>query len=62
MRSPCPPELHNGEEKALNCSQKTSILLTPRNIGVHQAVTFENNGKCAYVSLYICLWGQIQQS
>lgn len=38
------------------------ILLTLRNIGVHQVVTSENNGKCPNVSLYICLWGQIQQS
>lgn len=58
MRFPCPLQSHTGEEKAPSCSQKTGILLTLRNIGVHQAVTFENNGKCASVFLYICLWGK----
>lgn len=61
MRVPCPLQSHTGEKKAHSCTQENSIVLTLRNIGVHQAVIFENNVECAYVSLYISLWGQIIQ-
>lgn len=62
MRAPCPLYWHTGEKKALSCSQKTSIFLTLRNIGVHQAITSENHGNWDYVSLYISLWQTTQQS
>lgn len=51
MRSPCPLQSHTGEEKAPSCSQKTRILLTLRNIGVHQ-VLLKMMGN---VLMYLCI-------